>query len=333
MAKETIQINGTLYDKHTGMPLRHVDTPTAKARTHAHSVHQATQRSTTLNRNYVKKAALQPQTVRAAQIAPAAESVNVAVRTAATKRSPMIQKYAKHPVPAAKPAAEPIAPPVAHPVEQRAHHLHQQKQAPKRQAQPAQKTTKPSDVIKAEAIQQALDAAPSHHQRAPRRPKSSAKRTHKQQFSRFVSFASAGAALLLIAGYFTYVNMPNLSVRVAAINAGVDANYPGYRPSGYSLSGPVAYNDGQVTMKFEGNGTSNDFTLTQTNSGWDSVAVLDNYVAPQADTDYMTITEGGLTIYSWGNGNAAWVNRGVLYTVEGDAPLTPDQVQRIASSV
>ena len=137
---------------------------------------------------------------------------------------------------------------------------------------------------------------------------------------------------MLIAGYLTYINMPNLSVRVAAAQAGIDANYPNYRPDGYALNGPVTYTDGRVSMNFKANAGSQNFSVNQSKSGWDSDAVLDNYVTPRATNGYIPYTERGLTIYTYDN-NAAWVNAGILYTVEGDAPLSSEQIRRIATSL
>lgn len=330
MNEKTVEINGTIYDKTTGLPIRRTDKAPKTQRSHASSIHRTTQRSQTLNRRYVQR--------KAAETSHEPKTVAVTNRPRAeVKRSPMIQKYAKHPVTAAKPKAtvkstvksnDIIAPAATHPLVQKAQDVRRMPATPS-----AQKVVKPSDVIKREAIQSALDSAPANNvkkQRPARRPK---QHTTKHMFGRALSFASSGLALLLIAGYFTYVNMPNLSVRVAAVQAGVHAGYPSYRPTGYSVAGPISFDDGTVAMTFGNNGTNQGFTLTQTRSGWDSEAVYENYVASRVDGDnYTTTTSGGLTIYTW-NGNAAWVNNGILYTIDGDAPLTPEQIQRLAASL
>lgn len=342
MSQKPVVINGREYDPHTGVPLMRDHTPhtassqASPARVHdAGSLHRRTQRSTTLNRRYVTSS-IRPTTAVAPAPAPVpveSESVVIPVKHPALQHK--IHKFAPlEPVPQAIPVeVEPptrrvvdIAP-VVHPMVQRV-------QAARSERTPvAQKKTmpKPSDILKAEAIQQALDAAParsssSNRQRAP-------KNARKQRFMpRFLSLASAGTALLLLGGYFTYLNMPNLSVRVAAAQAGIDASYPSYRPSGYSLNGPIAYDNGQVQMKFAANGGPQNFTLTQERSGWDSSAVLDNYVEPKAGDQYVATRDSGLTIYTYGN-NAAWVNNGILYTIKGDAPLSTDQISRIATSL
>jgi hypothetical protein len=46
----------------------------------------------------------------------------------------------------------------------------------------------------------------------------------------------------------------------------------------------------------------------------------------------LTYSERGLTVYTYGS-KAAWVNGGILYTLNGNAPLNSDQILKIASSM
>jgi len=177
-------------------------------------------------------------------------------------------------------------------------------------------------------VSEALHSAPSHQKNAHKehKPKNSRKT------SRILSIASASLALLLLGGYFTYLNMPNLSVRVAAAQAGIDASYPSYRPDGYSLNGPVAYDQGEVSMKFAANAGPQNFAITQTKTDWDSSALKENYVKAKWGENATQYTENGLTIYAL-DGDAAWVNNGILYTIDGDAPLSSSQIRGIATSM
>ncbi|HTK39620.1 MAG TPA: hypothetical protein VL362_02020 [Patescibacteria group bacterium] len=312
MAAEVVTINGRKYDKHTGMPLSD-EHKTETAKHHATSLHSRTTRSKTLDRRYVKHHKKEADTAKPAPVAaPAAHTPS------APKQAHTITKYAAHkPAPARK-SLDGIGP-VVHPMVQSVH-------AAKKPAV-TKRVHKPSDVIKAEAIKTALDSAPSHH-----RKEHTVAKTSKRGGSRMMSLATAGTALLLLGGYFTYLNMPNLSVRVAAARAGIDAQYPSYRPSGYSMAGPIAYDSGKVQMKFAANGGPQSFMLSQERSGWDSDAVLEDYVTPKAGDNYAVTSEGGLTIYTW-NGNAAWVSGGILYTVNGDSNLSPDQIRHMAASM
>lgn len=333
MSQKPVVINGREYDPHTGVPLLREAVPAkqpvhAAGQTHyAASIHRRTQRSTTLNRRYVNSTIAVTQQQVASVATP--EVVQVHHRPAIQHK---ISKFAP-----LEPAPQPI-PVETEPPTQRivdiapaVHPMVQQVQAARaHQAAPARSVPKPSDILKAEAIQQALDQAPPRKQQTRQRAPKEARR--RSLFPRMISLASAGTALLLLGGYFTYLNMPNLSVRVAAAQAGIDATYPSYRPSGYSLNGPIAYDNGQVQMKFAANGGPQNFTLTQERSGWDSSSVLDNYIEPKAGDQYVATQDRGLTIYTYRN-DAAWVNNGILYTITGDAPLSTDQVSRIATSL
>lgn len=273
----------------------------------AKGVHKTHQRSAALDRRFVKKT--QPsrpsqQTVRHGR------SMDMRPRV---QKSPHISKFARDPqaVVAARHKAD-IAP-ATHPV------VHKVAAAttPHSISTPTHRTAK--DVKHAE-LGKALATAQSVNEPT------------KKPRSRALNVMAASLGVLLITGYFTYVNMPNLSVRVAAAQAGIDASYPEYRPVGYRLNGPVAYQNGQVSMKFASNSGPVGFALNQSNSNWDSSALLEKYVSPRSEGKYATYNDGGLTIYTYGT-DAAWVNGGILYTVEGDANLSNEQIRRIATSM
>ena len=334
MSQKPVVINGREYDPHTGVPLMRDVAPTKKSAPHvskqlhhATSIHKRTQRAVTLNRRYVTSQL--PKKAAPAVEEPAQVAIPVHQRAASphkiTKFAPLTPAPQTIPLEAEPPTRAIDIAPTVHPMAQRV----QASRAQNSTASPAT-VPKPSEILKAEAIQRALDQATPREQTKRQRTPKEVKR--RSLFPRVLSFASAGTALLLLGGYFTYLNMPNLSVRVAASQAGIDASYPSYRPSGYSLNGPIAYDNGQVQMKFAANGGPQNFTLTQERSGWDSSAVLDNYVEPKAGDQYVATQDSGLTIYTYEN-DAAWVSNGILYTISGDAPLSTDQVGRIATSM
>jgi hypothetical protein len=320
MGQKTVTINGTVYDKHTGMPLRQERSHNTHSHHTAAQIHTPLQKSRTLNRKYVAKN--HPGAVKR----PAAtHSVSIHKPAAAplVSRSESISRFAKefNAAPRAQKRSFNDIGPSAHPVVA--------KVEAKRAAAIAPVTPRhtPSSVLKNNAIDHAL--AQTHHlpkQKQVKLVKKSARTT------RALSFASGSFALLLIGAYFTYLSMPSLSTRVAAAQAGINASYPNYKPTGYSLNGPVAFNQGSVTMNFAANAGPQSFTLGQSRSGWDSSAVLTNYIEPKAGDQYSTTTTNGLTIYTFDNA-AAWVNGGIFYTISGDAPLSSDQIQRIATSL
>jgi predicted flap endonuclease-1-like 5' DNA nuclease len=321
MTQKTVTIKGTIYDAHTGMPIGNAIEGGKPQSTTSHasqSVHTTTQKSQTLNRRIVAPSATHHQHKHVDQ--PSHQTI---------RRSPAITRFAPHPAgalhatPAAKETRD-IAPTTHHPIAAKLHQ-HTQKGAVRSATAKQVLAPKPSQVIKEEAIAKALDQAPKHS--------SQTQQIHQpNKFQRISGIGAVSLALLLLGGYFTYLNMPSLSVRVAAAEAGVSASYPSYHPDGYSLSGAVAYSQDEVNMKFASNSGSQNFTLAQKKSAWDSTAVLENYVKAKAGNNYVTYNENGLTIYTY-DSNAAWVNNGVLYTINGDAPLTSDQIRHIAISM
>lgn len=139
-------------------------------------------------------------------------------------------------------------------------------------------------------------------------------------------------ALLAIGGYITYSNIPNMALRVASQRAGFSASLPGYKPAGFSFGGPVAYTDGTIELGYTSNSDDRSFVVVQKKSTWDSKSLLDNYVRKQSE-DYLTFQERGLTIYVYDQSNAAWVDGGIWYTIEGDSLLTSEQLLKIAGSL
>lgn len=323
MSQKTVTINGREYDAHTGMPIDAAPAAVSQSSPkrsplHHSTMHARQQKSQTLNRRTVKKTHTPASNKAAAQVS-TKPPVQVHKPVTTPAKTHAITKFAPHPTGVKTRVMSDIAPARRHPHVAKAQaKLHEQKQA----AAPA--VHKPSHIVKQEVLKEALEKAPSKTDKPAK--------TKRRKLPRFISVASASLALLLLGAYFTYLNMPNLSVRVAAAQAGINASYPEFKPDGYSLHGPIGYNEGQVTMKFAANAGPQSYTVLQTKSNWDSSAVLDNYVKEKAGDNYITYNERGLTIYTF-DGNAAWVNGGILYTISGDAPLSSDQIRRIAVSM
>lgn len=157
----------------------------------------------------------------------------------------------------------------------------------------------------------------------------------KAHFWQKKSFAiTACMAIISIAllGYLVALNMPDISVRVAAMQTGIEKIYPSYVPSNYRLDGLVKEDAGRVTMNFK-NDDGKKFILTEEKSSWDSAAVLSNYVKKNWGSDYSIAKGQGLTIYISGS-NAAWVNGGVFYNISNeDGSLTATDLHDIAVSL
>jgi hypothetical protein len=317
-----ITINGQQYDAVTGLPISAASAPQHEAPKPAPAkiihhkpatvLHATPQRSITLNRKSTKRPVPLSKTIHHhPKISPAGH-------VATNKLHADVKRFAPHPVGALKPARVMDIGPVAHPHVTKAHVISA--------AKAQQQSHKPAPTAK-EIADSALTTAIKKTE-TKKQPLKSKLRPHQ----RTAAVLSAVLALVILGGYLTYLNMPGLSVRVAAAQAGIEAGYPEYRPDGYALSGPVTYSDGRVSMNFKANGGNQQYAINQSKSGWNNEAVLDNYVSPRAGSSYIPYTERGLTIYTYDN-NAAWVNGGILYTVEGNAPLSSEQIRRIATSL
>ncbi len=152
---------------------------------------------------------------------------------------------------------------------------------------------------------------------------------------KITTIVATSLAALMLFGYITYLNVPNMALRVAAVKAGFSANMPGYSPNGYRFTGPIAYSPGQITIQFSSNTDERAYDITQRQTSWDSKSLLDNFVKDSADctTCYSTLYDGGLTVYIYNGSNAAWVNGGVWYTISGNSLLGSEQLLRIVASL
>ena len=147
----------------------------------------------------------------------------------------------------------------------------------------------------------------------------------------FLALICSGATVAALVA-FVHFSIPDLSVRVAAIQTGIDATYPSFVPRGYNLSNVTSDKEGVVVMTFSGpDGAS--FTMSEEKSTWDSTALLNNYVKKTYPNDFTTLREQGITIYVRGE-KASWVNGGLLYKIDATGKyLTKEQIRNIATSL
>lgn len=340
MGRNTIIINGKVYDALSGLPAAAPDPITPKRSApksprhafsdvgpavpvkpigqpkltrqqtlKANAVHQTLKKSQTLRRDGVKAPVSQSSDLRRKpQLGHVAKSPHITKFAAS-------QQAAKAPTHATQQTEKPV---VSH-IVTRAQQTVAKAAAPERLTSRALK-----EKLIAERLA-AVDTTPAGKEKGARQSLFTSK-------PRLASLITACFAFVVLGGYLTYLNMPNLSVRVAASQAGIAASFPDYRPDGYRFTGPVAYAPGQVSIAFKANGGNHGYTIKEQSSSWDSQAVYDNLVAKASDGGYITNSQQGLTVYTYGN-KAAWVNGGILYTIDGDAPLSNEQLLGIAGSL
>lgn len=148
----------------------------------------------------------------------------------------------------------------------------------------------------------------------------------------FATIGAVAACIILLSGYISYLNYPKLAMRVAISKAGFDAQIPRYTPAGYGFSSKISSSPGQVVLRFNSHNDASTLALSQRQTSWDSSTLLENYVKPRSNK-YLTFQQNGLIIYIYNGNNAAWVNSGVFYTLEGNTRLSSEQIVKIATSI
>ena len=197
--------------------------------------------------------------------------------------------------------------------------------------QPARPTAK---EIKEQEIQKALDDA------SKKKFHSETLSTHKVtknketifNFRRIVLAMVCAATAVFAIVYFINLNSTDITLKVTAMQTGIEASYPSYIPRGYSLS-DIASESGKIIMNFRNSSTNDAYTLIEENSSWDSTALLNNYVKGEFGDNYTILKEQGLTVYV-SNSDATWVNGGILFRIKTTSgSLTKKQIQTIATSL
>ncbi len=149
---------------------------------------------------------------------------------------------------------------------------------------------------------------------------------------RIVLALSCAAAAVFAIVYFVNLNMPDISLRVAAMQTGMDPTYPNYVPRDFSVSS-ITSEESEIMIEFTNSNTNTDFQLVEEKSSWDTNALESNYVKSTYGENYTVVREQGLTIYISGS-NAAWVNGGMAYKINADnGVLTNKQIRAIATSL
>lgn len=272
--------------------------------------------STTLNRRYVKRPT---------------KGTSVAV---STKKEPKLVHFSSPKIesPHNKQVAEKVTP---HPLQTKANAKVQiRRDATKMRTVSGMSASE----LKDQAIRKALAAAAveddTSQMESSKKGKSRTKSTNKLHFGfgRLVLALSCAAVAVFAIVYFVNLNMPDISLKVAAMQTGINASYPTYVPRDYSISSITSEN-GKITLDFVNRSNGGAFSLIEEASSWDSNALMTNYVADTFSDNYSMIREQGLTIYVDGS-NAAWVNGGIVYKINTTAgELTNKQIRSIAVSL
>lgn len=353
--KTIIELNGKRYDAISGTLL---DSPTDGHATHdsavhhvpvrvhkpsarpsgRHVVHHTPQRSKTLMRHAVKKPVFQVSSAIVEQetTEQAMLRVNeqlIAERLARAKqihKNKLVNRFGQSGAPVFVKKVEPL------PVKPAPHAKsgHNPKPATKRPAsgvsvQHHTHHTRHVESVLAEGLRKASSFDHSTHHKQPKRHRLARKLGVS---SKTANLGASVTALLLLAGFTYYQNVPNLAMRTAASKAGIQASLPAYHPSGFSMSGPIEYAPGRVTVSFRSNSDSREYKVIQQVSNWNSEALLGNYVAKNY-RNYQSYRQGDRTVYIYEGANASWVEDGIWYQISGKSALNSEQLLNIAASM
>ncbi len=239
--------------------------------------------------------------------------------------------------------ADTIQPATTHPIQDSANKKMQERTA-RLQATSTQMNSTASRIsaqeLKEQAIKKALASASSMKPAENSTLVSEARPTKKKKTKEHIHFSmgrvmlalSCAAAAVFAIVYFVNLNMPDISLRVAAMQTGMDPTYPNYVPRDFSVSS-ITSEENEITIEFTNSSTNASYKLIEEESSWDTNALESNYIKPTYSENYTIMREQGLTIYISGS-NAAWVSGGMVYKVNADnGVLTNKQIRAIATSL
>lgn len=324
-------IKSSATKSHTTPKVHHAKpAPTVKTATpkinHAsqpHVVHHKPEKSKTLMRSSVKKPVMAP--VSAQPKPKVGVSPARIQRAKSTPKSALINKFSSfsdHAAFVKKTAHVSVAKPPTN-------------AAPVHAAQaPVHAPTIATPVSKSEQLfNNALSHATAHEaHKLHKKPRNRHITRHLKASRRIIQLSAGTLAVIILAGFFTYQNLPNLNLRIASTKAGFSASMPDYKPDGFGAASNIEHSPGKVTINFSSNSDDRNYHVTQRVSSWNSETLQENFLNAENKT-FQTLQEKGKTIYLYDDSSATWVNGGVWYQIEGNSQLSNDQLLRIANSM
>ena len=297
----------------------------------AKSARRKTQTSTTLNRKYVKRPA------KSSDVTVKVRKSSKVAKSGDSMKTTKISHFHNTGMSASQKQVmtddSDVMKVEEHPMHSFAKTKMQERYAMSNTPMPAGPTAK---ELKDQAIKKALAeaSAPEMSKKEKRNKKTDDGVAGKMRFGfgRIMLAISCAAVAVFAVAYFVNLNMPDISLKVAAMQTGINASYPNYVPRDFSISS-ISSEDGKVVLDFKNSNSGDAFSITEETSSWDSNALLTNYVKDAFDDNYSIIREQGLTIYTTNNA-AAWVNGGIVYKIDiSSGSLTNKQIRSIATSL
>ncbi len=295
------------------------------------STHRKVQASTTLNRKYTKRPTKSTDVM--VRRSPKTEKISEIARSSKVQHfnSPMVATTVKA-------QDGPMTAATMHPMQQSAN-ARMQARKEMNSSKISGSATTVSGISAKELKDQAIKKALAQAEKVKTAAEEPKARNKKKKSSvmhfgvgRVLLAMSCAATAVFAIVYFVNLNMPDVSLKVAAMQTGIDPTYPNYIPRDYSVSS-ITSEDGRIDIDFYNSTAGTSFTLTEEKSSWDTNALVSNFVKSEYGENYSLVREQGLSIYISGS-NAAWVNGGIVYKITADSGvLTNKQIRSIATSL
>lgn len=184
-------------------------------------------------------------------------------------------------------------------------------------------------------FEQALKRATSHEQPAPVVSPAKRRKAGRLLRRRMLSFGAGSVAVVAIVGFLSFSSVDSVKFHVSTRSAGFAATMPNYTPSGYKMAS-IKSASGYVGVRYEqttADGEKQAFVVAQKPTLWDNETLLTNVAQQSGNRSYAATNDGNRTVYTYGNGQAAWIRDGVLYQIVGSNNLQSNELVKIASSI
>lgn len=202
------------------------------------------------------------------------------------------------------------------PIAARPHHI-----AARQHAQPQLDTPEKQDHNA--LFEAAIVHATSHEQPSPR-----VSRKHSR--GRRLLHASVAIVLVIaLGGVLAWTQRAQIELQVASWQAGFEVRMPSFALTDYKRSA-ISQEHGSVVMSYQSGDSK--YQITQQRSNWNSQTLLDQSVAGASTDKPQVIENKGRIIYIYGN-SVSWVDGGVRYDINGNAPLTTKDIVSIIDSM
>jgi hypothetical protein len=180
-------------------------------------------------------------------------------------------------------------------------------------------------------LDEALIGADAHKKGLKNRAHGKGRLSRLKIMPRWMAISFALLAVVSVATFFAWHNVPYASMKFASLRAQVKGSMPAYTPSGFKFSGPIKYEQGAISMTYK-DGGDHVYTLEQQASTWNSSSLDENSVPD--DSQVQTSQVKGTTVYYHSSDcKATWVSNGKKFSINDHCQLDPSEIFKIAGSI